>query len=307
MAVIVFGSANVDISVDVESLPKLGETKHGSDYRIGAGGKGLNQSVAASRLSKAPVRFIGAVGADHFGSFVESELATLGVATSDIRRDSGSPTGMALIHVDKDGDNSITVSGGANFSWTSSQISELTFDGTAVGLCQLETPLEETLEVMKKISEAGGVTILDPAPMPKNDLDHVFTVVDILTPNQHEAERLLNQKICSSEDAIQGAIALVKRGGFKAVILTMGEQGVAYSEDGVQGEWLPAFIVDAIDTVAAGDCFNGALAAAMVDGESFRDSILFAMAAAAMSVTRRGASSSIPSLLEVQDFLARLR
>jgi len=307
VAVIVFGSANVDISVDVESLPKLGETKHGSDYRIGAGGKGLNQSVAASRLSKAPVRFIGAVGADHFGSFVESELATLGVATSDIRRDSGSPTGMALIHVDKDGDNSITVSGGANFSWTSSQISELTFDGTVVGLCQLETPLEETLEVMKKISEAGGVTILDPAPMPKNDLDHVFTVVDILTPNQHEAERLLNQKICSSEDAIQGAIALVKRGGFKAVILTMGEQGVAYSEDGVQGEWLPAFVVDAIDTVAAGDCFNGALAAAIVDGESFRDSVLFAMAAAALSVTRPGASSSIPSLLEVEDFLIALR
>ena len=307
MAVIVFGSANVDISVDVESLPKLGETKHGSDYRIGLGGKGLNQAVAASRLSKAPVRFIGAVGADHFGSFVESELATLGVATSDIRRDSGSPTGMALIHVDKDGDNSITVSGGANFSWTSSQISELTFDGTAVGLCQLETPLEETLEVMKKISEAGGVTILDPAPMPKKDLDHVFTVVDILTPNQHEAERLLNQKICSSEDAIQGAIALVKRGGFKAVILTMGEQGVAYSEDGVQGEWLPAFVVDAIDTVAAGDCFNGALAAAIVDGESFRDSVLFAMAAAALSVTRPGASSSIPSLLEVEDFLIALR
>ena len=307
MAVIVFGSANVDISVDVESLPKLGETKHGSDYRIGAGGKGLNQSVAASRLSKAPVRFIGAVGADHFGSFVESELATLGVATSDIRCDSGSPTGMALIHVDKDGDNSITVSGGANLSWTSSQISELTFDGTAVGLCQLETPLEQTLEVMKKISEAGGVTILDPAPMPKNDLDHVFTVVDILTPNQHEAERLLNQKICSSEDAIQGAIALVKRGGFKAVILTMGEQGVAYSEDGVQGEWLPAFVVDAIDTVAAGDCFNGALAAAIVDGESFRDSVLFAMAAAALSVTRPGASSSIPSLLEVEDFLIALR
>ena len=307
MAVIVFGSANVDISVDVESLPKLGETKHGSDYRIGLGGKGLNQAVAASRLSKAPVRFIGAVGADYFGSFVESELATLGVATSDIRCDSGSPTGMALIHVDKDGDNSITVSGGANLSWTSSQISELTFDGTAVGLCQLETPLEQTLEVMKKISDAGGVTILDPAPMPKNDLDHVFTVVDILTPNQHEAERLLNQRICSSEDAIQGAIALVKRGGFKAVILTMGEQGVAYSEDGVQGEWLPAFVVDAIDTVAAGDCFNGALAAAIVDGESFRDSVLFAMAAAALSVTRPGASSSIPSLLEVEDFLIALR
>ena len=307
MAVIVFGSANVDISVDVESLPKLGETKHGSDYRIGLGGKGLNQAVAAIRLSKAPVRFIGAVGADYFGSFVESELATLGVATSDIRCDSGSPTGMALIHVDKDGDNSITVSGGANLSWTSSQISELTFDGTAVGLCQLETPLEQTLEVMKKISDAGGVTILDPAPMPKNDLDHVFTVVDILTPNQHEAERLLNQKICSSEDAIQGAIALVKRGGFKAVILTMGEQGVAYSEDGVQGEWLPAFVVDAIDTVAAGDCFNGALAAAIVDGESFRDSVLFAMAAAALSVTRPGASSSIPSLLEVEDFLIALR
>jgi len=307
VAVIVFGSANVDISVDVESLPKLGETKHGSDYRIGLGGKGLNQAVAANRLSKSPVKFIGAVGTDHFGSLVETELTNLGLATCGIRRDSRSPTGLALIHVDGDGNNSITVSGGANLSWTSSQISELTFDESTVGLCQLETPLEVTLEVMKKISKVGGVTILDPAPMPKNDIDHVFTVVDILTPNQHEAERLLNQKICSSEDAIQGAIALVKRGGFKAVILTMGEQGVAYSEDGVQGEWLPAFTVDAIDTVAAGDCFNGALAAAMVDGESFRDSILFAMAAAAMSVTRRGASSSIPSLLEVQDFLARLR
>ena len=307
MAVIVFGSANVDISVDVESLPKLGETKHGSDYRIGLGGKGLNQAVAANRLSKSPVKFIGAVGTDHFGSLVETELTNLGLATCGIRRDSRSPTGLALIHVDGDGHNSITVSGGANLSWTSSQISELTFDGTAVGLCQLETPLEVTLEVMKKISEVGGVTILDPAPMPNNDLTHVFTVVDILTPNQHEAERLLKQRIYCSEDAIQGAIALAKRGDFKAVILTMGEQGVAYSEDGVQGEWLPAFIVDAIDTVAAGDCFNGALAAAMVDGASLRDSILFAMAAAAMSVTRRGASSSIPSLLEVQDFLARLR
>ena len=307
MAVIVFGSANVDISVDVESLPKLGETKHGSDYRIGLGGKGLNQAVAANRLSKSPVKFIGAVGTDHFGSLVETELTNLGLATCGIRRDSRSPTGLALIHVDGDGNNSITVSGGANLSWTSSQISELTFDESTVGLCQLETPLEVTLEVMKKISKVGGVTILDPAPMPKNDLDHVFTVVDILTPNQYEAERLLEQKICCSEDAIQGAIALVKRGGFKAVILTMGKQGVAYSQDGVQGEWLPAFIVDAIDTVAAGDCFNGALAAAMVDGASLRDSILFAMAAAAMSVTRRGASSSIPSLLEVQDFLARLR
>ena len=307
MAVIVFGSANVDISVDVESLPKLGETKHGSDYRIGLGGKGLNQAVAANRLSKSPVKFIGAVGTDHFGSLVETELTNLGLATCGIRRDSRSPTGLALIHVDGDGNNSITVSGGANLSWTSSQISELTFDESTVGLCQLETPLEVTLEVMKKISKVGGVTILDPAPMPKNDLDHVFTVVDILTPNQHEAERLLEQKICCSEDAIQGAIALVKRGDFKAVILTMGKQGVAYSEDGVQGEWLPAFIVDAIDTVAAGDCFNGALAAAINDGASFRDSVLFAMAAAALSVTRPGASSSIPSLLEVQDFLIALR
>ena len=307
MAVVVFGSANVDVSVDVDSLPKLGETKHGSDYRIGLGGKGLNQAVAASRLSKAPVKFIGAVGADHFGSIVESELAALDVATSYIRRDSGSPTGMALIHVDKDGNNSITVSGGANLSWTSSQISELALEGTVVGLCQLETPLDVTVEVMKKISDAGGMTILDPAPIPKNELEHVFTVVDILTPNQHEAERLLNRRIKDSEDAIQGAIALVERGGFKAVILTMGEQGVAYSEDGVKGEWLPAFDVTAVDTVAAGDCFNGALAAAIVDGSSFRDSIIFAMAAAALSVTRQGASSSIPSLLEVQDFLARLR
>jgi len=161
-----------------------------------------------------------------------------------------------------------------------------------------------TVEVMEKISDAGGVTILDPTPIPKNDLEHVFTVVDILTPKQYEAERLLNQKIEGSEDAIQGAIVLVKRGGFKAVILTMGEQGVAYSEDGAQGLWLPAFEVEPTDTVAAGDCFNGALAAASTEGSGLRESILFAMAAAALSVTKPGASSSIPSLVEVQEFLA---
>ena len=306
MAVVVFGSANVDISVGVETLPRLGETKHGSDYRISLGGKGLNQAVAASRLSKFPVKFISAVGTDHFGSLVETGLADLGVATSGLRRDPRSPTGLALIQVDRDGNNSITVSGGANLSWTTADISALTFDGTVVGLCQLETPLDVTFEVMRKISDAGGMTILDPAPIPSKNIDNIFPVVDILTPNQGEAERLLNRRILNAEDAVQSAIALEKKGGFKAVILTMGEQGIAYSEDGVKGEWLPAFAVDAIDTVAAGDCFNGALAASLVGGTGLRNSVLFAMAAAALSVTKAGASESAPSIGEVQDFLGRL-
>ena len=306
MAVVVFGSANVDISVGVETLPRLGETKHGSEYRISLGGKGLNQAVAASRLSKFPVKFISAVGTDHFGSLVETGLADLGVATSGIRRDPRSPTGLALIQVDRDGNNSITVSGGANLSWTTADISALTFDGTVVGLCQLETPLDVTFEVMRKISDAGGMTILDPAPIPLKNIDNIFPVVDILTPNQGEAERLLNRRILNAEDAVQSAIALEKKGGFKAVILTMGEQGIAYSEDGVKGEWLPAFAVDAIDTVAAGDCFNGALAASLVGGTRLRNSVLFAMAAAALSVTKTGASESAPSIGEVQDFLGRL-
>ena len=218
MAVLVFGSANIDISVDVEGLPRLGETKHGSDYRIGIGGKGLNQAVAATMLSKSSVAFFGAVGTDHFGFLVEEELANLGVATSGIRRDPASPTGLALIHVDGHGNNSITVSGGANLSWTSADISELTLDGTVVGLCQLETPLDVTAEIMKKISDAGGITILDPAPIPKQELNDIFTFVDILTPNQFEAECILNRKILNSEDAIECATALVKRGDFKAVI-----------------------------------------------------------------------------------------
>ena len=306
MAVVVFGSANVDISVGVETLPRLGETKHGSDYRISLGGKGLNQAVAASRLSKFPVKFISAVGTDHFGSLVETGLADLGVATSGLRRDPRSPTGLALIQVDRDGNNSITVSGGANLSWTTADISALTFDGTVVGLCQLETPLDVTFEVMRKISDAGGMTILDPAPIPSKNIDNIFPVVDILTPNQGEAERLLNRRILNAEDAVQSAIALEKKGGFKAVILTMGEQGIAYSEDGVKGEWLPAFAVDAIDTVAAGDCFYGALAASLVGGTGLRNSVLFAMAAAALSVTKAGASESAPSIGEVQDFLGRL-
>ena len=304
MAVVVFGSANVDISIDVGRLPKLGETKQGSDYRIGLGGKGLNQAVAASRLSNSSVQFIGAVGTDHFGSFVETELMGLGLATTGIRRDPMSPTGLALIHVDGDGNNSITVSGGANLSWTTSHISDLTFDGTIVGLCQLETPFDVTVEILKRLSDVDALTILDPAPIPEEAIDDIFPVVDILTPNQHEAERLLDRRILNSEEAVQGAITLVKRGGFKAVIITMGEQGVAYSENGTDGDWLPAFQVDTLDTVAAGDCFNGALAASIVNGVSFRESVVFAMAAAALSVTKEGASSSAPSLVAVQEFLA---
>ena len=153
------------------------------------------------------------------------------------------------------------------------------------------------------MSNADALTILDPAPIPEEAIDVIFPVVDILTPNQHEAERLLNRTILNSEQAVQGAIALVKRGGFKAVIITMGEQGVAYSENGTDGDWLPAFQVDTIDTVAAGDCFNGALAASIVNGVSFRESVVFAMAAAALSVTKEGASSSVPSLIAVQEFL----
>ena len=212
MAVVVFGSANVDISVGVQTLPRLGETKHGSDYRISLGGKGLNQAVAASRLSKSSVQFIGAVGTDHFGSLVETKLMDLGVATSGIRRDPRSPTGLALIHVDGDGNNSITVSGGANLSWTTSDISELTFDGAVVGLCQLETPLDVTIEVMKKISDADGLTILDPAPIPEKDLNDIFEVADILTPNQFELAWLTGSTARTRADLLVAARSLIARG-----------------------------------------------------------------------------------------------
>ena len=235
---------------------------------------------------------------------METELTGLGLATTGIRRDPMSPTGLALIHVDGDGNNSITVSGGANLSWTTSHISDLAFDGTTVGLCQLETPFDVTAEILKKLSDVDALTILDPAPVLGEAIDDIFPVVDILTPNQHEAERLLDRRILNSEEAVEGAITLFKRGGFKAVIITMGEQGVAYSENGTDGDWLPAFQVDTIDTVAAGDCFNGALAASIVNGVSFRESVVFAMAAAALCVTQEGASSSIPSLVAVQEFLA---
>ena len=307
MAVVVFGSANVDLSVDVAVLPKRGETVAGSDCRISLGGKGLNQAIAAHNLYRGPVRFIGALGRDYFGEIICSELIRLGLSTDFIRYDSTRPTGTALIHVDQEAHNSITVSGGANLSWTEAFLSEAFFEGVGVGLCQLETPASVTYEVLRRMKSHAAVTILDPAPMPEQSIEYLFPVVDILTPNQTEAEKLLGFELKGVDDAIEGAAELCTQKMLKAVVITLGENGLAYSEGGAPGKWVAPVAVSAVNTVAAGDCFNGALAAAIAEGSSFIEAIQFASTAAALSVAKPGASESMPCRESVDKMMAQAR
>jgi len=295
MTIVVFGSANIDLSVSVHTLPISGETVLGSDYRIGLGGKGLNQAVAASRLYQGTVRLIASIGDDHFGELINCQLERFGLSGEGIKIDPDNPTGLALIHIDPSGQNAITVSGGANLCWSVTDLRDEFFEKVTVGLCQLETPTSVTYHALRNIQSAGAITILDPAPIPQGGIDDLYPVVDILTPNQKEAEKLLGYELNDVSTAVAGATELCRKKALRAVIITMAEQGVVFSENGHDGVWVRARNVNAVDTVGAGDCFNGALGSALAEGESIFDAITFAITAASVSVTQGGAADSMPT------------
>ncbi|MGS4943997.1 ribokinase [Meridianimarinicoccus sp. RP-17] len=302
-AVTVFGSVNIDLTAYVPHLPRPGETAHATGHATGLGGKGANQAVAAARLARGPVRFVAAVGDDGFADLARAELARYGVGTGDLVTVAGEATGMALIHVDTDAQNVITVIAGANGTWNAAGPNPAVFAGNAVALFQLETPLTATGAALRAARAAGAVTILDPAPVPSADIGALIAAADIVTPNETEAEALTGIAPVDETSAFAAAAALLDRGAVTAVV-KRGAAGLVWqARDGGRGV-VPVFRVASVDTVAAGDCFNGALGAALAEGQKMDAALHFAAAAAALSTTRRGAAASIPSRDEVAALLA---
>jgi len=302
--VCVIGSANVDYAVSLPRLPSPGETVSGGTLLVNLGGKGANQAVAARRLG-GEVRMVGCVGDDADGRRIRESLAGAGIDVSGLYVSQEAATGTALIMVDSEGRNQIAVAPGANHRLTVDMAAPYagSIAWADVLACQLETPLPVVRWALGEARRLGVTTVLNPAPVQVLDAD-ILTLVDYLTPNEHEAARLAGLPVDSLESAGIAA-ARLREMGAGTVLVTLGERGVLACE-GESGLHFPAFPVDAVDTTAAGDAFNGALAMGLAAGGSLEQAIPLANAAAALACTRRGAQDSLPERSEVEAFLRSL-
>ncbi len=300
--VTVVGSINIDLTSYLDRWPKIGETVAVRQTSISLGGKGANQAVAATRLGS-KTYLIGAIGKDGFGQDAVRQLHDFGVDAWLVEL-TGTATGMAFIDVGPDGANMIRLSSGANGLFQPDHV--LSHSGviqsSSVVLLQNEVDLSASLAAAKAARQAGALVVMDPAPAPEPDWGReVFSSFDLLTPNAHEAGRIVGQEPKTLNEAREASMQL-RELGLRGAIVTMGELGVAWSFDSGEGV-LPAPCVDAIDTVAAGDCFNGALATKLAQGEAFHNAVAFAIRAASMATTRKGAASSLPLLEELEQVL----
>ena len=301
--VLVVGSANVDFTVAAARLPGVGETVSGGTLLVNHGGKGANQAVAARRLG-AEVRFIACVGDDASGRDIRATLQAEGIGIDGVMAAADAATGTALIVVDGQGRNQIAVAPGANWRLSVEHVRSRAddFAWAQVVMCQLETPLETLAWTLEEARRRRLVTVLNPAPVREGITADVWRLVDYLTPNEGEAERLTEVAVTDARSAAAAGRALRDR-GVGNVIVTLGAQGslACTARDDIR---VAAFAVTAIDTTAAGDAFNGALAAALGSHDSLPDALRFASAAAALACTRRGAQPSLPTRAEVTGFLA---
>ncbi|BCS89803.1 ribokinase [Pseudodesulfovibrio sediminis] len=298
---IVLGSVNADHVLQVDTFPRPGETVIGHGYQVLPGGKGANQAVAAARLG-ADIGFIACVGDDDFGHRMIERFNEDGMETSAVMAVEGLPTGIALIQIAASGENSISISAEANAALTpevlAPHMTMLTQAETV--LMQLESPFETIELAARTVRKAGGRVVLNPAPA-RALPDSLLAELDMITPNETEAEMLTGVGVETEADARKAADILHDK-GVGVVLITLGEKG-AYVSSSEGARLVEGYSVTAVDTTAAGDTFNGALVTALQQGKSMDDAILFAHAAAAISVTRLGAQPSIPRLEEVTVFM----
>ncbi|HGL4397520.1 TPA: ribokinase [Enterobacter hormaechei] len=300
---VVLGSINADHILNLETFPTPGETVTGNQYQVAFGGKGANQAVAAGR-SGANIAFIACTGDDDTGERVRKQLASDNIDIAPVSVVAGESTGVALIFVNAEGENVIGIHAGANAALTTERVEAQRgiIAGAEALLMQLESPVESVLAAAKIAHENHTSVVLNPAPA-RVLSDELLALVDILTPNETEAEKLTGIRVENDDDAARAALALHDK-GIGTVIITLGSRGVWASVNG-EGRRVPGFKVKAIDTIAAGDTFNGALVTALLEGKAMDDAIRFAHAAAAIAVTRKGAQPSVPWRKEIDEFLSQ--
>ncbi|HCM9546128.1 TPA: ribokinase [Enterobacter hormaechei subsp. xiangfangensis] len=300
---VVLGSINADHILNLETFPTPGETVTGNQYQVAFGGKGANQAVAAGR-SGANIAFIACTGDDDTGERVRKQLASDNIDIAPVSVVAGESTGVALIFVNAEGENVIGIHAGANAALMTERVEAQRgiIAGAEALLMQLESPVESVLAAAKIAHENHTSVVLNPAPA-RVLSDELLALVDIITPNETEAEKLTGIRVENDDDAARAALALHDK-GIGTVIITLGSRGVWASVNG-EGRRVPGFKVKAIDTIAAGDTFNGALVTALLEGKAMDDAIRFAHAAAAIAVTRKGAQPSVPWRKEIDEFLSQ--
>ena len=306
--VVVVGSINMDLVASAPHIPAPGETILGSDFQTHPGGKGANQAVAAARLG-APiglqVQMIGQLGSDDIGKQLRAGLNAAGVDTAAVGTVPGT-SGVALITVSEKGENSIVVAQGANLQVTPAYLDQHAdrIRSAGIVLAQLEIPLETVLHLAGLCAQANVPLMLDPAPARELPAE-LYAKLAWITPNETEAAFYLGHPIPdagSTKDAEKAAHELLAKGA-KGVLLKLGGSGSYFAQSNGSEVKIQAFHVQPVDTTAAGDCFNGAFAAALMLGQSRLEAAMFASAASAISVTRKGAQSSMPTMQEVQELL----
>jgi ribokinase len=302
--IVVVGSLNMDLVVRMPQIPRVGETLLGGVFKTFPGGKGANQAVAAARLG-ANVTMIGCVGNDAFGKEMLETLKKEGIDTSYIQVHEEAATGVALIQVDANGQNTISVASGANFQLTVATVKEtlLSIGKFDALVMPLEIPLDTVFTAAEIASQQGTKVLLNPAPAQVLK-QNLLELVDVLLPNEYELALMTGNPSLKSMAEVQAVAEKMLAHGPRNLLVTMGNKGAMLFNGKLATQILP-YPVEAVDTTAAGDCFVGALAVGLCEGKSMIAAAEFASAAAAISVTRNGAQPSLPSRQEVLQFMMR--
>lgn len=300
--IIVVGSSNIDMTAMVDSLPRPGETIGGAKFIQANGGKGANQAVAAARLG-GDVMFATCVGNDLNGKALKEIFAADGINTKNHKLTDEAPTGTALIMVDKYAENCIAVAPGANGCLKPEDMDamEEDFAQAEILLVQLEVPMPTVCRAIELAEKHGLKVILNPAPVASIP-EYIFPKLYLITPNETEAQKLTGVRVNTADDAV-GAAKVFFDKGVKNVIITMGGSGSIICKDNGDVVYVPTRKVNAVDTTAAGDVYNGGIATALSEGKKLEEAAKFASVAASISVTRLGAQNSVPTREEVDKII----
>ncbi len=299
---VVIGSLNIDMRVEVDHMPAVGETILSGEMKYVPGGKGANQACAAGKLG-VDVTMLGAVGSDSYADIQRKSLSGAGVDISKLIVRDNTPTGIALIPVNKEGDNYIIVIQGANATLSREDIDKCrdVIAACDVVVFQLEIPLDTVLYAAKMAKELGKTVILDPAPVPKEFPEELYKYVDYIKPNETELGMLTG--IEDAQSHLTEATGILRGHGVKNVLVTLGGDGVFLDSEECGQCMIPAHKVEAVDTTAAGDSFTAAFVAKLMEGKTPKEAAEFANYVSAIVVTRPGAQTSIPTLKEVEEYI----